>query len=171
MTVSQAIKERRSIRKYKSTPVEPEKLKEIAEAFRLAPSATNSQSWKLIIVTDSDKKEQIARQAAPNNGDPTPFILEAPVLLIGTCDTPRVMENNHKVSTTDLSIAMSFVMLKAQELGLGTCWMGYYKEEGVRAALGLSEDIGVVAIMPLGYADEAPEARPRKNMEEVVEYI
>jgi len=171
MTVTQAIKERRSVRKYKSTPVESEKLQQIGEAFRLAPSARNMQDWKLIIVTDPNKKEQIARQAAPDGGDPTPFILEAPVLLIGTCDNKRVMANDHRVDTTDVSIAMSLVMLTAQELGLGTCWMGYYTESGVRAALGIPEDVSIVAIMPLGYADESPEARPRKHMKDVVEFI
>ena len=62
-------------------------------------------------------------------------------------------------------------MLEAPELGLGTCWMGWYTEPEIRTALGLSEDISVVAIMPLGYPDECPDPRPRKTISEVVEYI
>jgi len=81
------------------------------------------------------------------------------------------MFNSHRVDSVDVSIAMSFVMLEACELGLGTCWIGYYEEPKLRAALKLSDSTSIVALMPLGYADETPEARPRKPMEEIIEYI
>jgi len=170
MTVTQAIESRRSIRKFLPKPVEQEKLEQIAEAFRLAPSARNGQSWKLTIVTDPKVKAGIAA-AAPDGNPPSPLIDGAPVVLVGTCSTQSVMSNGHRVDSIDVSIAMTFAMLKAQELGLGTCWMAYYTEQGLRDALNLPTDISVVAIMPLGYADESPEARPRKSHEEVVEFI
>ena len=167
MEIMKAIEERRSIRKYRPDPVEPEKLARIAEAFRLAPSAMNDQGWKLLIVTDPAAKERI-REASPSKHS---MISEAPVVLVGISTSQRVMENGHRVDSVDVSIAMSFAMLEAQAQGLGTCWMGYYTEPGLRAALGLAEDITIAAIMPLGYAGESPEARPRKAASEVVEYI
>ena len=167
MDVMKAIEERRSIRSYRSDPVEPEKLAQIAEAFRLAPSAVNAQNWKLLIVTDPAVKERIS-EASPGKPD---MITNAPVILVGTCSAQNEMLNGHRVDSVDVSIAMSFAMLEAQELGLGTCWIGYYTEPGMRDALGLSEETSIAAIMLLGYADEDPEPRPRKDLDEVVVYI
>ena len=167
MEVMKAIEARRSIRKYRPDPVEPEKLAKIAEAFRLAPSAVNAQNWKLLIICDAAVKQRIG-EALP--GGPS-FITKAPVVLVGVCSTQDKMFNSHRVDSVDVSIAMSFVMLEACELGLGTCWIGYYEEPKLRAALELSEDTSIIALMPLGYADEAPKARPRKSVEEIINYI
>ena len=167
MHVMQAINERRSVRKYRSDPIEPEKLDKIAEAFRLAPSAVNAQNWKLYIVTDKAAKERI-KNASPGKPE---MITEAYAVLVGTCSSNREMLNGHRVDSVDVSIALSFAMLEAQELGLGTCWIGYYTEPEMRKALNLSEDTTIIAVMPVGYAAEKPEQRPRKDMAEVVEYI
>ena len=167
MDIAQAIETRRSIRKYRPDAIEPDKLTKIAEAFRLAPSARNGQDWKLYFVTKPEVKEKI-REASPSKHS---MITEAPVVLVGTCSSQRIMSNSHRVDTTDVSIAMTFAMLQAHALGLGTCWMANYLEPEVRSALELPEDISIVAIMPLGYANEDPEARPRKPLDEVVGYI
>ncbi|MCL2421718.1 MAG: nitroreductase family protein [Defluviitaleaceae bacterium] len=168
MEVMKAIEARRSIRKYRPDPVEPEKLVKIAEAFRLAPSAMNTQNWKLLIVSSTEMKQKL-EEALP--GDEPSFITTAPVVLVGVGHAQDIMFNSHRVDSVDVSIAMSFVMLEACELGLGTCWIGYYEEPKLRAALGLSDSESIIAITPLGYADEAPEARPRKPVEAVIEYI
>ncbi|MCL2056328.1 MAG: nitroreductase family protein [Oscillospiraceae bacterium] len=167
MDVVKAIETRKSIRKYRPDPVEPEKLAQIAEAFRMAPSAGNGQSWKLLIVTDPAAKERM-REASPSRH---PMITQAPCMLVGLCTTQNVMTNGHRVDTTDVCIAVSFAMLRAHELGLGTCWMANYTEPGLREALGISDDISIVAMMPLGYADEDPEPKPRKAIEEIVSYL
>jgi nitroreductase len=70
--------------------------------------------------------------------------------------------------TVDLSIAMSFMVLEAYEQGIGTCWLGHFDEEKVKKLLGIPKKIRVVAMTPLGYADEEPAARPRKSFDEVV---
>ena len=167
MEVMKAIETRKSIRKYRPDPIEPEKLAKIAEAFRLAPSARNNQNWQLLIVTDTAAKERI-REASPSKHS---MITEAPAVLVGVCSDQRVMGNGHRVDSIDVSIAMSFAMLEAHELGLGTCWMANYTEPELRAALSLPDDISVVAIMPTGYADEDPEPKPRKPVDEIVKYI
>jgi nitroreductase len=167
MDVMRAIKTRKSIRKYLPRPAEHEKLDKIAEAFRLAPSARNGQNWKLLIVTDEGLKERI-REVSPSRHS---MLTEAPVILIGTCAVQNVMTNGHRADTIDVSIAMSFAMLEARELGLGTCWMANYTEPGLREVLGLADGVSVVAIMPLGYADENPDPKPRKNVNEVTAYM
>ena len=167
MNVGKAIETRRSIRKYKSVPIEPEKLKAVTEAFRLAPSAKNLQNWKLYVVTDPEKKRMLW-EASP--GKQT-MLTEAPAVLVATGSSQGVMTSGHRVDSIDLSIAMSFSMLAAWEQGLGTCWMANYTEDGVRKALGLPDDISIAAIMPIGYADEEVEARPRKDETEVIEII
>ena len=167
MEIMKAIETRVSIRKYKPDAIEPEKLAKVAEAFRLAPSARNGQSWQLLIVTDPAAKERI-REASPSKHS---MITEAPAVLVGVCTAQNVMTNGHRVDSIDVSIAMSFAMLEAHELGLGTCWMANYTEPELRAALGLPENISVVAIMPVGYADEAPAVKPRKPADEIIKYI
>ena len=72
--------------------------------------------------------------------------------------------------TVDLSIATAYMILEAHELGLGTCWLGSYDEGKVKEVLGIPEDVKVVSILPLGYPDEAPEARMRKSLDEIVSY-
>ncbi len=167
MQVMEAIQSRRSIRKYAPSPVEPEKLARIAEAFRLAPSARNLQNWKLLIIQTPEIRERVRSccKSAPT------FLQEAPVILVACDSSQALMPCGHRVDSVDLSIAMSFAMLEAQELGLGTCWMGSFLEEPLRQALQLPEGTSIAAITPLGYPAESPDPRPRKPAEEVVAYL
>lgn len=167
MDVMTAIKSRRSIRAYKSTEVEEEKLNLILEAARLSPSARNLQNWKFIVVRDKKLRERLVEAAARQR-----FVGEAPVTLIACATAPeRVMTCGQPANTIDLSIALSFMMLEAAELGLGTCWLGSFYEDKVKEVLNLPEGYRVVAMTPLGYPDENPSPRPRKSIEEIIEYI
>lgn len=167
MDVMTAIKSRRSIRAYKSTEVEEEKLNLILEAARLSPSARNLQNWKFIVVRDKKLRERLVEAAAGQK-----FVGEAPLTLIACATAPeRVMTCGQPANTIDLSIALSFMMLEAAELGLGTCWLGSFYEDKVKEVLNLPEGYRVVAMTPLGYPDENPAQRPRKSIEEIVEYI
>lgn len=167
MDVMTAIKSRRSIRAYKSTEVEEEKLNLVLEAARLSPSARNLQNWKFIVVRDKKLRERLVEAAAGQK-----FVGEAPLTLIA-CATAleRIMTCGQPANTIDLSIALSFMMLEAAELGLGTCWLGSFYEDKVKEVLNLPEGYRVVAMTPLGYPDENPSPRPRKSIEEIVEYI
>ena len=167
MQVMEAIASRRSIRSFRPDPVENDKLVRISEAFCLAPSAANAQNWKLLIVTDPKKREALRNAAL---GAPE-WLKNAPVLLVACGLHAGVMTCGHRSDTTDVSIAMAYCILTAWELGLGTCWMASYREQDVRAALGLAEDVSVVMITPLGYPAEIPAARLRKPVEDVVARI
>lgn len=167
MDVWEAIKGRRSVRKFSARAVEPEKIAKILEAGRLAPSASNSQLWKFIAVTDADKLGAKMAEACGNQQ----FTAQAPAFLVACAtQSDRIMACGQPAETVDASIAMSFMILEAWELGLGTCWIGHFYEDKVKALLGIPDSARVVAVAPLGYPADIPAPRPRKKPEEVVSY-
>lgn len=160
-----AIWERRSIRKFQNQPIEPEKLERVLEAARLAPSARNAQNWKFVVVQDEALRMQLAEATKYK------FIAEAPVIIAGvSLDPERVMSCGVPAYAVDLAIAMTNITLAAQALGLGTCWIGGFEQQKAREVLGIPERYKVVELMPLGYPAEAPPARPRKSLDEIVCY-
>ncbi len=165
MDVMQAIKGRRSIRSYSSREVEDDKLKMVLEAGRLAPSASNMQDLKFIIVKDESTRNGLVEATGGQN-----FVGTAPVVLVGCGTAERVMHCGQLTYPIDVSIAMSFMLLEAYELGLGTCWMGHFDENKVKKILAIPEQIRVVAMTPLGYPSEEPEPRPRKKLSEFASF-
>jgi len=97
------------------------------------------------------------------------FVGQAPVTIVAcSTESERIMPCGQHAYTVDLSIAVSFMMLEATELGLGTCWLGAFDEEAVKEILGIPSDIRVPAMFTMGYADENPAARPRKALKDIV---
>ncbi|MFH1335231.1 MAG: nitroreductase family protein [Candidatus Zixiibacteriota bacterium] len=164
MNVFEAIKQRRSIRSYQDKPIEEDKLLRVLEAGRLAPSAKNLQEWRYVIVKDKDLRKKVA--VAANNQY---FIAEAPVIIVG-CATMAdyVLTCGQPAHSIDLAISMDHMTLQAVEEGLGTCWIGAFKEEEVKKLLNIPPEMRVVEIMPLGYPKFVPDPKPRKKLEEIV---
>ncbi len=165
MDVHKAIKARRSIRSYTGDQVPQDVLERVLEAARLAPSARNRQEWRFIVITD---REKIARLAEAANGQS--FVAEAPVLLAFCATRMHVMGCGVDAGIVDTSIPFSYVTLAAVAEGLGTCWLGAFKQDEVRNLLGAPEDVLVVGITPLGYPAEVPAPTSRKSSEEVVSF-
>ena len=164
MNVLDAIKNRRSIRRYDSRPIEDEKLNKVLESARLAPSAANNQAWKFIIVKDESTRSKLAEAAGRQM-----FVQQAPVVIVACGLEPeKVMLCGQHRYTVDLSIAVSFIMLEAWEQGLGTCWLGHFDEKEVKKILGIPEKARVVAVTPLGYPAEAPQPKPRKSINDII---
>jgi nitroreductase len=163
MDVSKAIEVRRSIRKYKVNEVEQEKIDKILESARIAPSAANRQEWKFLVVKNAETRDKLVDACHGQT-----MVGEAPIL-IAACSTEsdQIMPCGQYAYTVDLSIALSFMILQATELGLGTCWLGAYDENMVKKILGIPDDIRVVGMITVGYPDENPAARPRKTIEEI----
>jgi nitroreductase len=162
MEFADVITKRRSIRKYKSDPVSKEDIEYILEAARLAPSWANSQCWKFVVVTDPGIKEELAK--AGNS-----WIAHAPVVIAACADPARPgTKGDQQYYMLDVGIAMEHVVLAAADRGLGTCWIGAFNEDAAKKALGVPENIRVVASTPLGYPDESPGPRPRKPLEETM---
>ncbi|MDR0917331.1 MAG: nitroreductase family protein [Oscillospiraceae bacterium] len=165
MTVAEAIATRRSVRKYDSRPVDETLLREVLEAARISPSAANGQNWRFILVRDPAILAKLAVAA-----DNQPSMIEAPAAIVALATASRDMSCGQPTSTVDCSIAMSYLILRAHELGLGTCWLGRFFADKVRDALAIPDDAVIVAMTPIGYPAETPDARPRKAFDEVVSF-
>lgn len=168
MKVLEVIQNRQSVRKYKKDPILEEALLRVLEAARLAPSGSNFQPWKFIIVKDKAVKEKLAQASAGQF-----FMAEAPIIIIG-CGFPdncyAHMGRYMKSWSVDVTIALEHLILQAQEEGLGTCWIGSFEEEEVKAILNIPENVKVLALTPLGYPDEIPRFRGRKSLDEIISY-
>ncbi len=165
MEFFEVIKKRRSIRKYSSKPVEPEKLRQIMEAVRLAPSARHRQPWKFIVITDQKTKEEIHRRAYTAKD----FFLQAPVIIAAVgYPTDYVCRNGNIAHQVDLAIAGEHLVLAATALGLGTCWIVAFDQNELKDILGVPEDAHIVALFTVGYPDETPPPKERKSLEEIV---
>ncbi len=166
MNVFEAIRTRRSIRGFDERPIEEEKLLRVLEAGRLAPSAKNRQEWRYVVVKDKDLRRRLA--VAANNQY---FIAEAPVVIVGCATLVNyVLSCGQPAYTVDVSISMDHITVQAVEEGLGTCWIGSFKEDEVKKILNIPDDIRVVEIMPLGYPKSLPGPKPRKGLDEIVFY-
>jgi nitroreductase len=164
MDVFTAISQRSSVRSYKATDVEEDKLKKILEAARLSPSASNRQEWKFIVVKNKETKKKLAKAAFGQS-----FIGEAPVVVVA-CGTESgsIMACGQPTHTVDVSIACAYMILQAYELGLGTCWIGAFREDEVKKILKIPERVRVVAVIPLGYPEELPSKKSRKRLDQIV---
>lgn len=167
MDIFQVIRDRRSIRKYKDTPVEREKIEQILEAARLAPSWKNMQCWRYLVITDADKKQAL-QAAFPLDNPGMKAIGQAPAVVL-LCADPQEsgVENGIEYYIADAAISFEHFSLAAHALGLGSCWMGWYDEAAIKRVLNIPEQFRVIGISPLGYPDQEPKPRPRKSLEEI----
>jgi nitroreductase len=164
MDVFTAISQRHSVRAYKAKDVEEDKLKKVQEAAKRSPSASNRQDWKFIVVKNKENKKKLAKAAFNQS-----FIGEAPVVIVacGT-ESKSIMGCGQPTHTVDVSIACAFMILEAYELGLGTCWIGAFKEDEVKKILNIPDHVRVVAMTPLGYLNQPPSQKFRKSLDQIV---
>ncbi len=172
------IENRRSIRKYKAEKVEHEKLMQLIESARLAPSGSNTQPWHFIIVESEETKKKLT--VADHNQK---WMLTAPVFIVVVADIRcriledediRIDENSPepevKQIIRDTSIAIEHILLEAESIGISTCWTAWFTQDDVRPILGIPDDKYVCGIITLGYADEQPAQRPRRTLEDLIRY-
>jgi nitroreductase len=160
------VRDRRSIRSYRDAPVADEVLEQVLEAARLAPSASNRQEWKFVVVRDADLRAQLVGAARGQQ-----FVGQAPVV-IAACAMQRdhVMSCGHPSHLIDVAIALEHLALAARALELGTCWIGAFDQQKVRELLGIPRTVDVVELMTLGYPTEWPDPRDRKTLEQIAAY-
>jgi nitroreductase len=145
MEVLEAIRDRRSIRRYQRKGVPDEKLMQVLESGRWAPSAHNSQPRKFIMIKDEKTRKELARIAPYGS-----FLAEAPVAIAVVID-PSL--SNHPVE--DGAAATQNMLLAAHALGLGSCWIGSYGsgyEDSAKRILGIPDDKRLLSLISLGYA-------------------
>ncbi len=164
------IKNRYSIRRFKEKEVEDEKLRLIFETVNLAPSAGNLQAYDIFLIRDKNKKELLAKASYDQN-----FIKQAPVVLIFCANTKRSEyygEKGRKLyCLQDATIAASYAQLAATNLGLGSVWVGGFDENEVLKILGSPRHSIPVAIIPIGYPDEKPKRRKRRELDDLVKKL
>ena len=198
MELLDAMKARRSIRKFKSDPIPETFVTQLIEAAQLAPSGSNVQPTRFVVIKSDAIRAQL------NQATPLPFVSEAPVVIaccvdveslgdLGTrarelreagafADTPLNKMDSESYAkrrpmdkaTTEAylrlnaAIAIDHITLRAVDLGLGTCWVMMFDQEKVKQILGLGENYNVVALIPIGYADQDPNARPRIELSKLL---
>ncbi|MFW6428803.1 MAG: nitroreductase family protein [Desulfosalsimonas sp.] len=197
MELTDVIAQRRSIRKFTNDPVPDNLIDELLEAARLAPSGSNLQPWRFVIVSSEEKKKEL------NPVTPYKFALKAPVLFVCCADMTvletrpkRVKELRETGAFTDVdmedpnsgkykgglsqsvtakgylamnvAIAVEHIVLRAVDLGLATCWLGRVDVEEAKKILELPEHLEFICLLPVGYPAQSPGQRPRLSREEIV---
>ncbi|MCX7770970.1 MAG: nitroreductase family protein [Proteobacteria bacterium] len=169
--ILKTIKYRRSIRSFLNKEIPKDIINKIIEALIWAPSAGNLQARKFFLISNKELKRQIAKAALNQT-----FISEAPLVIVGCVDKkkiyPRYGERGINLyAIQDVACSITNAMLVACENGLGTVWIGAFREEEVSEILHLSTYLRPVVILPIGYPAYIPSAPPRVSFEEAVEFI
>jgi len=164
MDVMEAIRTRRSIRSYAEQSIPDQTLREVLEAFRLAPSANNEQPWKLLVVRDRESKEWLARACHGQS-----FIAQADAVCVA-CGLPNSSKIGGYITSVyvDVAIALDHLTLAAQARGLGTCWIGAFDEPAIKKLLGIPKEVRVIAVTPLGVPATQGGGGHRKDFDTVV---
>ncbi len=161
MSLIDIVLSRRSVRRYEKQDIPKDVLDKILEAGRQAPSAGNMQPWHFIVLTDYDIKEKLS------HGRWNTFVKDSPVTIVG-CASTGVFGRRWPI--IDISIALQNMVIAAWALGIGSCWIGDFKEEEVKRLLNIPEDWKIIALVTFGYPAEKPGSRPKKPIDEIVSY-
>ncbi|MCW4048075.1 MAG: nitroreductase family protein [Candidatus Bathyarchaeota archaeon] len=170
MDLSEAIKGRRSVRAYKKQDVPQEAIEKLLEAATWAPSAGNLQPWQFVVVRAQAVKAKLSK-AALNQKD----VEEAPVVIVVCADEQRSsarygLRGKTLYCIQDTAAAVQNLLLTAYSYGLGSCWIGAFDEDAVKAAVKAPEGVRPVAIVLVGYADESPKPPSRRRLDQVVHH-
>jgi nitroreductase len=160
------VKTRYSVRAYKPDPIGEQKLQQVLEAARLAPTATNRQAFQFIVMHTEGRKEELKRIYDKD------WLLGAPVVVCA-CGIPAdnwVRKDGKNYNDVDVAIAMDHLILAATDAGLGTCWIGAFDAQATKEVLGLPEGVEPIALTPLGYPADEPRLKKRKDLSELVRY-
>ncbi len=153
---------RRSIRKYKRDPVPEEVKAKILEAGRQAPSASNRQPWHFVVIEDRIMKERLSKWMY------TGFLKDSSFIIVGV--SLPFDGTSKKWGIVDVTIAMQNMVLAAEVMGVGSCWIGDFVEEEVKSLLGIPAEGTIVALLPFGLPDEKPGPKAKKALTEIVHH-
>jgi len=166
MAFAELVKKRYSVRAYKPDPVQEEKLQQVLQAARLAPTASNRQPFQIIVVHTAGREAELKRIYASD------WFVQAP-MVICACGIPAqnwVRSDGKNYNDVDVTIALDHLILAAADLGLGTCWIAAFDPAAAREVLGLPDGVEPIAFTPLGYPADQPRPKARKPLSELVRY-
>ncbi len=175
MDFQEIIQQRQSVRKYQDKPVENEKIEKLIEAVHLAPSACNSQPWKLVIVNEPELKNEVAKDTFNKAISFNRFAQDAPVIAVLVIEKAKPIAQiggfikNQQYPEYDIGIAAAHFCLQATELGLGTCMIGWFNEKKIQELLNIPKQRKIGLVITLGYPAEGYKLRKkiRKPVEEI----
>jgi len=178
MLFKELIISRQSVRRYAETTVEPEKLNQCLEAARLAPSASNSQPWKFIVVDEEPLRTEVAKATFSDIKLINKYTLQAPVIVVIVMEKAKLitrlamMVKKKEWPLIDIGITAEHFCLQAAELGLGTCMIGWFEEDKIKKLLQIPSDKSIGLLISVGYAVDGYSQRTkiRKSMEGIVRY-
>jgi nitroreductase len=176
MELMEAIRQRRSIRNYRSDQVPEELLDQVLEAARWAPSWANTQCCELIVVKDKQMKEKLAETLPPPNPSREAFST-APIVIVACGRKGKAGFYKGEATTVkgdwlmfDVALAMQNLALAAYSLGLGTVHVGLFDSKKAEEVLGVPDEVEVVEMTPLGYPEKIPDAPPRRELKDFIFY-
>lgn len=177
MSLMEIFNQRRSVRKFRPGPVSREDLLSCIEAARLAPSACNSQPWHFVVVDEPARVREIGPKIFSGLYSMNRFAGEASALIAVVSEKVRFLSavggqvRNTKYYLIDIGIACEHLVLRAEELGIGTCWLGWFDEKAVKKELQIPRDRKVDIVIALGYPlDPAPVPKARKSLEAITSF-
>jgi nitroreductase len=169
MDCLEAIEGRRSIRKFKDSSIGKEEIKELLKAAQMAPSAGNLQARDFIVVSEKRIIKQLAKAAFDQL-----FVEQAPIVIVAMANIERSSLRyglrGELYAIQDATASVMNLLLAAYSKGLSTCWVGAFDENAVCILLGLPHKIKPIAIIPIGYSDEKPNAPPRMELDRAVHW-
>ena len=155
MQLDKAIRERRSIRKYTNKKVSFSDITEICDVARLAPMAANMFTLKILIVSDKEKIKKMTEMAQQ------PFIADVSYVLVICSNKKNIVKTygnwGVKSARQQAGAAIENILLKITDLGLSSCWLGWFDDKAIKNLLKIPEDIDIEALLPIGYAAEKPK--------------
>jgi nitroreductase len=175
MTFKELILTRQSVRRYAATAVEPEKINLCLEAARLAPSASNSQPWKYIVVDQDPLRTELAKATFSDIQLINKFTLQAPVMVVIVMEKAKLITRmamwvkKKEYTLIDVGITAEHFCLQAAEIGLGTCMIGWFDEDKIKKLLQIPSDKAIGLVISVGYAADGYPQRTkiRKSIEEI----
>jgi nitroreductase len=169
MKFDKALKGRRSIRKYKEKKLSRNSLNAILDAIRYAPSAGNLQNWRLIVVEDENKKEEIAKYCFKQK-----WMTRASVIVVVCSDDSDVKrtygDKSDMFCRQNCAAGIQNMLLKAYSIGIGSCWVGAHDDDKIKALLKMPDNINIEAVICFGHADENPEMPRRIDLRDIVHF-
>ena len=159
MALLDLLKHRKSARDFLERPVEREKIMMCLEAARLAPSACNSQPWRFIVVDDRQLKDKLGDAAFRGIYSMNSFCKMAPVMVVVVSEKSKFlariggMFRGTKYYLIDIGVAIEHFVLQAEDLGLGTCWIGWFNERAIKPILNIPQGKKIDILIALGYYD------------------
>lgn len=175
MNFQELINQRQSVRRYQEKPLERKELQLLIEAVHIAPSACNSQPWKLILVDEPALKNEVAKATFSKTVAFNKFALEAPVIAVLVMEKAKLVAQiggrikNKEYPQYDIGIAADHFCLQAAEIGLGTCMIGWFDERKIQQLLNVPRNRKIGLLITLGYPPE--DYKMRKKIRKPLDQI